>query len=128
MTNRYKIKISGEFMMDLFRFSRRILFNALFSLALSSPLIAGNDSVALIYVESGLHSPAKKIETTLYKGKPHHYHKIQVYFLNVAENNRKIYVQSNLYKGWIENLEMVGSVIHGKTPTGTPVVIVVGGQ
>lgn len=117
-------------MMDLFRFSRRILFNALFSLALSSPLIAGNDSVALIYLESGLHSPAKKIETTLYKGKNAFtiIIKSRSTFLDVAENNRKIYVQSNLYKGWIENLEMVGSVIHGKTPTGTQVVIVVGGQ
>lgn len=104
---------------------KKLMIAPLLSLAMSTPSIAGNDSVALVYLNAAQQSQAYKVETIIYRGK----FALTVIvssrsaFANIAANHSEIYIASAQYTGWIKKLELVGNVIHGFTSEGYHVAI-----
>ncbi|MDB2447064.1 hypothetical protein N9W79_00400 [bacterium] len=104
---------------------KSLLLAPVLALTLSTPSIAGNDSVALVYLDSAQQSQQYKLESTLYKGS---YGitiiiKSRSAFANIANNYKEIYITNKYYKGWIKNLQLVGNVVHGRTTNGYQVAI-----
>lgn len=111
-------------MLNIKKLAKLALAPAL-ALSLATPAQAGNDSVALVYLDNARQSQQYRVETQIYRGSygltiviPS-----RAAFSNIATSYRELYVKSEKYTGWVRNLQLVGTVIHGRTANGLQVAI-----
>lgn len=106
---------------------RRLLMTAAFCVMTNTVSLAGNDSVAIVYLTS-FQQNQQQIEATIYQSQtypaytlviPHHT------FMVLATNHSELYIRSGPVTGWIRNLHLIGNVIHGKTERNEHVAITV---